>query len=189
MNRILISLFILIFLPLQACTLTNDFLTDKFLSGRIFEKPETNTDYDFTDIERIPIKLQVTQDISTRDEMLQEGQTVNLKSRSNVYYNEKIIVKRNEPVSAKIELIVDSGMNGIPYYIYLNDFKFQNLPSSKIHANYQKSGWNRTYWVLPLKWALTPLPPTGSLTNFIKGGHAKISTNDIITVYYYPNWK
>lgn len=189
MNKFLITALILLSFPLNVFALTDDFLVNEFLAGRIFDKPETYTEYDFTDIERVSIKLQVTREITTRDGEAQEGQIVELKARNNVYYNDKIIVKRGEPVTAKIELIVDSGMNGIPYYIYLNDFKFQNLESSKLFASYQKSGWNRTYWVLPLKWALTPLPPTGSLTNFIKGGHATISPNDIITVYYYPNWK
>lgn len=189
MNRLLLIFFTLLIFQIYAFAETTDFLADKYLAGRIFDKPETFTEYDFSDIERIPIRLQVITDISTRDGSAQEGQIVNLKARNNVYYNNKLIVKRGEPVTAEIELIVDSGMNGIPYYIYLDDFKFQNLPSSKILASYQKSGWNRTYWVLPLKWALTPLPPTGTLTNFIKGGHSKISVNDIITVYYFPNWK
>ena len=39
-----------------------------------------------------------------------------------------------------------------------------------------------------MKWALTILPPSGSLTNFIKGGHAKLKTNEVIELYYYPDW-
>ena len=189
MNKLLFTIFTLLIFSLSASALTNDFLVDEFLAGREFEKPETYTDYDFSDTERIPIHLHTVTDISTRDGTAQEGQIVNLKARNNVYHNGKMIVKRGEPVTAEIELIVDSGMNGIPYYIYLDNFKFPNIESSKILSSYQKSGCNRTYWVLPLKWALTPLPPTGSLTNFIKGGHARISTGDKITVYYYPNWK
>lgn len=189
MNKFFLVIFTLVVFSLNVSAIESDFLVDKFLAGRIFEKPETYTDYDFSDTERIPIHLQAVTDISTKDGTAQEGQRVNLKARNNVYHDGKLIIKRGEPVTAEVGLVVDSGMNGIPYYIYLDDFKFQNLPSSKILASYQKSGCNRTYWVLPLKWALTPLPPTGSLTNFIKGGHARISTNDIITVYYFPNWK
>ncbi len=189
MNKLLIILFTLIIFPLSVSAIEKDFLVDEFLAGRKFDKPETFTDYDFSDTERIPIYLRVVTDISTKDGSAKEGQIINLKAIKNVYHNDKLIVKRGEPVTAEIKLVVDSGMNGIPYYIYLDDFKFQNLKSSRILADYKKSGCNRTYWVLPLKWALTPLPPTGSLTNFIKGGHAKISTGDTIVVYYFPNWK
>ena len=53
---------------------------------------------------------------------------------------------------------------------------------------YEVFGQDRSLIVFPLKWALTILPPTGSLTNFIKGGHAKVKTNKTITLYYHPNW-
>ena len=89
----------------------------------------------------------------------------------------------------KDEQIVESGMNGIPYYIYLGDFEIEGLESSKIMADYHKTGLNLVYWVYPFKWALTFLPPSGMLTNLIKGGHAKITTADVITVYYFPEWK
>ena len=42
--------------------------------------------------------------------------------------------------------------------------------------------------VLPIKWALTPIPFVGSFTNFIIGGNANISDKDTIILYYYPNW-
>ena len=89
-----------------------------------------------------------------------------------------MLVKKGETATARIETIISSGMNGIPYSIYLGDFKIPNLEQSKLLANYHKSGANRTYLVLPLKWALTFLPPTGSLTNFIMGGHAKIKEKE-----------
>ena len=42
--------------------------------------------------------------------------------------------------------------------------------------------------VYPIKWALTPIPGVGSLTNFILGGNAKITPKDKIIIYYYPEW-
>ena len=42
--------------------------------------------------------------------------------------------------------------------------------------------------VFPIKWALTPIPGVGSLTNFILGGNASITEDDTVTVYYYPDW-
>ena len=52
----------------------------------------------------------------------------------------------------------------------------------------EKFGLDLSLLVFPIKWALTFLPPTGSLTNFILGGHASIKENKIIELYYYPNW-
>ena len=80
-------------------------------------------------------------------------------------------------------------MNGFPAEIIIEDFEIPNIKNSKLLATYTKKGQNRCFFVYPLKWALTPIPGVGSLTNFIKGGHAKVKTTDIITVYYYPNWE
>ena len=88
----------------------------------------------------------------------------------------------------KVETIINSGMNGIPASIIFGDFKFENIDSAKVTDTYEVYGQDRSLWVFPLKWALTFLPPTGTLTNFIKGGHAKLKDNETIEVYYHPNW-
>lgn len=154
-----------------------------------FEKPKASNEYDFTDTDSVTIKLNTLQTLSTRDKTLHDAQDVKLIVKDDYYYKDELIAKKGEIVSAKVETIISSGMNGIPYYIYLGDFKFDNLSSSKLLCHYSKGGVNRMYWVMPLKWSLTFLPPTGSLTNFIKGGHAKIKPDDVITVQYFPNWK
>ena len=77
----------------------------------------------------------------------------------------------------------------VPAMIYLTDFDSPALDFDKILSDYHKSGKSKIYWVLPLKWLLTPLPPTGSLTNFIKGGQATIKESDKIIIYYFPDWE
>ena len=72
--------------------------------------------------------------------------------------------------------------------IVFDDFEIEGVPKSKITQTYEVFGQDRSLLVFPLKWALTILPPTGSLTNFIKGGHAKVKLDDDITIFYYPNW-
>ena len=62
------------------------------------------------------------------------------------------------------------------------------IPKGQITDSFEIQGQDRSLWVYPLKWALTFLPPTGSLTNFIKGGHAKLKEDKTIEIYYYPNW-
>ena len=108
--------------------------------------------------------------------------------QTDVYYKGHKILKKGDPVYAKVSTILKSGMNGIPASIIFSDFKFENLQSAKFTDTYEKFGMDRSLWVFPLKWALTPLPPTGSLTNFIKGGHAKLRTNEIFEIYYHPEW-
>lgn len=80
-------------------------------------------------------------------------------------------------------------MNGIPASIILGNFKIPEIDSNKLQKEYEKFGFDLSLLVYPIKWLLTPFPPTGYLTNFIKGGHAKISQNQIITINYYPNFK
>ena len=79
-------------------------------------------------------------------------------------------------------------MNGIPASIIVGNFEVENIPKGQISDSFEIRGQDRSLWVYPLKWALTILPPTGSLTNFIKGGHAKLKENKTIQIYYYPEW-
>lgn len=144
--------------------------------------------YNFCDTTRVPIRLSIVNEISTKD-ALTEGQNIELRVIKDVYYEGKTLVRKGELVNAKIETIITSGMNGFPAEIIVDDFEIPNIPDSKLMSTYYKKGQNRCLWVYPLKWSLTLIPFVGSLTNLIKGGHAKIKTKDVITIYYYPNWK
>ena len=79
-------------------------------------------------------------------------------------------------------------MNGIPACIVIDNLQIEGLDNSKINGTIIKKGINLSLLVFPLKWALTFLPPTGSLTNLIKGGNATIDKKTEITIYYYPDW-
>ncbi len=136
---------------------------------------------------KIPIKLEIENEIRSENDIY-EGQTVNFKSVYSVRYKDNIIISRGDIVPAKVKMIIKSGMNGIPASIIFGDFKVNGIPSNKIVDNCEVFGQDRSLWVFPLKWALTPLPPTGSLTNFIKGGHVKVKKNKIVTIYYHPEW-
>ena len=91
-------------------------------------------------------------------------------------------------MKSKVSIIITPGMNGIPASIILKDFEIDGVKSSRLTNEYEIFGQDRSLLVFPLKWALTILPPTGSLTNFIMGGHAKIKVKKPITIYYYPEW-
>jgi len=145
-------------------------------------------DYDFSSTVYIPINVHITEEISTTMPIY-EGQKLDFKVKRTVYNNNKVVVNKGDIIKGEIGTIITNGMNGFPAEIILDNFQIPNVNQSQIVGTYTKAGVNRCFWVYPLKWAMTPLYPAGSLTNFIKGGQAKIKTSDIITIYYYPEWK
>lgn len=144
--------------------------------------------YDFSSIYSIPIEMSIKKEISTKD-VIKYDKSLEFIVNKDVVYNNEIVIQKNQCVTAKIGAVVSSGMNGFPAEITIDDFDIPNIKDSQLLSTYTKYGVNRSLWVYPIKWALTPIPFVGSLTNFIKGGHAKIKTTDIITIYYFPNWK
>ncbi len=171
----------------NAADTLQDEIVDSVLKNKIVESPYKQYHYNYEDTKRIPVQLSVIADIDSEKDVV-EGQTVIFRVKNNVYQNGKKIIKKNDLVHSRVETIIKSGMNGIPASIIFGDFQFENLDSAKFSDTYEKYGQDRSLWVFPLKWALTPLPPTGSLTNFIKGGHAKLKEKEEITIYYHPNW-
>lgn len=192
MNKKFLKFFIIFtFLVFPALAYASDIIQDQLveetLSGKEFENPYKPYKYNYEDTRVIPIRLSVISDINSEKD-IQEGQDVVFIVKNDVYFKGKKIIKKGDKVYATVETILKSGMNGIPASIIFNDFKFEGLESGKFTDTYEKFGQDRSLWVYPLKWVLTPLPPTGSLTNFIKGGHAKLKTREIIEIYYHPYW-
>ncbi len=187
MNKFLI-LVCCIFIGTSALgqVMTDEF-ADSTLMDKNIEKPEVHLDYDYQGTARIPVGLRITERISSETKVY-EGQEITFKVRSDIYYNGKLVFEKGTVIPAKIETIVKSGMNGIPASIIVGDFEFENIPKGQISDSFEIRGQDRSLWVYPLKWALTILPPTGTLTNFIKGGHAKLKENKTIQIYYYPEW-
>ncbi len=144
--------------------------------------------YNYLDTERIPIYLSITDEISTKDGLI-DGQELEFRAQKDVIYKNHTILKKGDIVKGHLEMVVTAGMNGFPAEIVVDNFDIPNIKQSQLISNYVKKGQNRCLWVFPLKWSLTFIPFVGSLTNLIMGGHAKIKTTDTITLYYYPNWR
>ena len=188
MNKFI--LFLLLFLSVNCYSyayVASDDFVDSTLKNKNIEKPQAHIKYDYTDTFRLPLRLKIIEEITSEADIY-EGQQISFEVSSNVYLDGKLIIEKGTIVPARIETIIKSGMNGIPASIIIGNFQFENIDKGKITEFYEVKGQDRSLWVFPLKWALTPLPPTGSLTNFIKGGHAKLDTHDTIEIYYYPNW-
>ena len=167
--------------------LCEDTLVESTLKDNEFEQPVAHLTYDYSDTKKIPVKLAISKRISSEKEVY-EGKPIEFKVIQDVYYKGKLVISKGTVVPARVETIIKSGMNGIPASIIVGNFEFEGIPKGKISNSYEVKGQDRSLWVFPLKWALTFLPPTGSLTNFIKGGHAKIKENNTVIIYYYPNW-
>lgn len=184
MNRILSVIFILglLFIPIN---IQAEEIAENQAEPTVEEKQILP--YNYLSTLSIPIKLTITEPYSTK-EPLNEGSTLNFRVLENVYYNGKLIVKKGDEISGKLGTTITAGMNGFPAEIILDDFDIPKIKTSQLQSTYVKKGTNRCFWVYPLKWALTPIPFVGSLTNLIKGGHAQIKTSDVITIYYYPEW-
>ena len=192
MNKFLRFLVLIIFMLFicsesKSYALVQDELVNDTLKNKNFENPYNAYKYNYEDLKRIPIELRVIADIKSEKDIT-EGETIVFVACHDVYSQGRRVLKKGDYVYAKVETIIKSGMNGIPASIIFGDFKFENIDSSKVSDMYEVYGQDRSLWVYPLKWALTILPPTGSLTNFIKGGHAKLKENHTIEIYYHPNW-
>ena len=159
-----------------------------FLLMLFLMQPAFSLDYNYSSTKSVPIRMVITDEISTNNSVL-EGTTVYFKVIDDVYVENKKVVTKGELLPGKIETIITSGMNGFPAEIIIDSIEIPGIKPSQLISTYTKCGQNRSLWVYPLKWSLTMIPFVGSLTNLIKGGHAKITPSDIITVYYYPDWK
>lgn len=142
--------------------------------------------YNYESTEKIPIKLSIENEIHSEKDVY-EGQIINFIALNHIQYN-NIVINKGDIIPAKVKVIITSGMNGIPASIIFGDFKIKGIPSGQLNDTFEVFGQDRSLFVFPLKWALTPLPPTGSLTNFIKGGRVKVKKNKVITIYYHPEW-
>ncbi len=185
MNKIIILLFLFLF----SLTCQAQPLTDEIADGlpEVVAQPLIYTDYDFHSTVKIPVKLKVLENVKSEKD-LYEGQFIDFKVVKDVIYKDKIVIRRGTIVPARISIIITPGMNGIPASIIFKDFDIEGISKSKLTDTYEVFGQDRSLLVFPLKWALTILPPTGTLTNFIMGGHAKLKVKKPITIYYYPEW-
>lgn len=188
MNKIVALLLSFIILGLPVCTFAQEDITSTEIINDSAEVSQ-ELPYNYESTYYIPIKMNITTPITTKGETLTEGQLIQFKVSENAYHNKKVFIKRGTLVNAKIETIITSGMNGFPAEIIVGNFEIPGTRPSQLVDTYTKKGQNRCYIVYPIKWALTIIPFVGSLTNFIKGGHARIKAKDEVVIYYYPDWK
>ena len=112
----------------SASALLRDDFVEETLAGKEVDKPITNLNYNYETLEKIPIKLNIVEPISTKNSDLYDGQIVQFKVKENVFYNNQLFIKKGTIVTAEIETIVERGMNGLPATIIIDDFKINDIP-------------------------------------------------------------
>lgn len=184
---LLAALFCFIQKPCFCEEITQDTFVENIVKKEKIEKPYANLKYNYQSTKKIPIKIFIREKINSELDVY-IGKNVEFVISGDVYYKKRLIIGSGEIIQARVGNIIKSGMNGIPASIIFDSFKIKGIKQSQITDSIEVFGQDRSLIVFPLKWALTILPPTGSLTNFIKGGHAKLKPGKILKIYYYPEW-
>lgn len=194
MNKVAIGIFItlctlLVSYNANAAELLQDEYIDEYAKQVEINRPETNLKYNYNSTNRMKIKLKlVGPPVSTKKMNLYDGQPLDFAVKQNVKYNGKVYIKQGTRATGEVQTYMPRGMNGIPAMIAFDNFQIQGLDKNKLHGFYTKKGHSRTLLLLPIKWALTLLWPSGYFVNFVKGGNATFDDRDVVYLYYYPNW-
>ncbi len=131
--------------------------------------------YDFQNINHIYVKVHSAGIISTKTPM-NAGDGVNFVVSEDVIKDGKILVKKGEKVTARIETISDSGEYGVAADIIIGNFKIGKIP---LLGELTKEGFTHAYWVIPVSNAAGFFIPFSNYAfKFIHGGHAKIKPSE-----------
>ena len=131
--------------------------------------------YNFQNVNHLFVKVHSATIISTKMP-LNVGDEVVFVVSKNVNHDGKILIKKGEKVSARVETISESGTYGVGADIILGNFKIGDL---SLEGEIEKEGFTHSYWVIPVSQAAGFfLPFSNYAFQFIKGGHAKISPKE-----------
>lgn len=164
-----------------------DELVEKTLKNVSNVYPESNLDYDYTNINFIPVKLRFTEMITTKRRDLHIGGTVEFETVEDVFDGEKKIVAKNTKGTAKIDFFEPRGTMGSAGEIIISDFDIANLDKKKFESNIIKKGLDLSFITSVLRHSVgIIIPGSGFLFILIRGGHAKIKPKEIFELKYVP---
>ncbi|MBR1616941.1 hypothetical protein IJ670_02205 [bacterium] len=133
-------------------------------------------DKDFT-----PITVKITQPFSTKSKAL-EGSKLQFVLERDVEINSKTY-KKGSVVEARIEVISPNRAFGIPANLTVGNFK---INETELIGEISKTGANRTLWLYPSIYVGSWFFGAGLLLMPVRGGHAKIKTNELFTLFVPP---
>ena len=145
--------------------------------------------YDYSSTYSVKIELMPLEKIDSGDSEIYEGKIVKFKVKEDVIVQNHKILPKGTIATGRIGNIMSNGFNGIPAEILIDDFNIPGIKNSKLVYNSKIVGHDHLYWLLPVRAALMPIPFSNIFTYFIKGGEAKLRTNERLILYYYPDWK
>lgn len=167
-----------IFMPVYKDNLVETTLKDKH-----FEKPLPNLNYDYSDMANAVIKIRPVQNIKS-NKNFHIGQIVEFTAVEDVFYEGRLILSKNTPISAVIENISPNERYGAPASLVISRFSSPNLDNKTLDGHIDRQGKNFSLWVYPLSYVLSPFG--GFALTFIRGGNVKIKTTDVLEIYYRP---
>lgn len=165
----------------------SDNLAEKTLTNIPLKIKKANIKFDFESIKRIPIKISIIKNISTKNN-LREGQELNFKIVNDVVLDKNLELKKGTIITGKLETISLNQAFGVPADIVIDDFKaVLNKSEINLEGNIHKIGANRSLWVYPVGYTTGIIFfGAGFILFTIRGGHAKIRTKDVYEAYYMP---
>ena len=131
--------------------------------------------YNYEDLNRIPIKVRIMSDITTKKN-LEEGQRIVFLTTEDTVLSHKKVLKAGSRVFGRVETISKNGMMGIPANLIIGNFKIEYMSTVKPEGTIVKQGANRAIWVKPL----------APIFFAVRGGHAKVKTTEVFELYYSP---
>lgn len=138
-------------------------------------KSKLSQTYNYENLNKKPLKISPMTDFSSKKNLV-EGQKVVFLTTEDVIISHNKVLPSGSRVTGIIETITEPCRVGIPANLVIGSFKIEHMPKIEISGQIIKKGANRIYWVLPLVPALF----------LVKGGYAKIDSQDVYKLYYMP---
>lgn len=149
--------------------------------------PKANLNYDYTNINYIPIKIKFVDIVTSKEGRNFVGQVVKFVTVEDVYNGKRKIVAKDSIGTAKIEFLVPRGTMGSAGELIISDFDIEGLNKKKFDTQIIKRGLNLVTFVSVLRYtAGIVIPGTGILCILIRGGHAKIKPDKVFEIRYVP---
>lgn len=125
------------------------------------------------------IGIKLIQPLSTKSKP-EEGSEILFVTTKAVTLKDKFYPE-NSIVKARIETISPNAMWGTPAEIIISNFTLDGIP---LEGEISKIGHNNTLWVKPISIIGAAFGGSGIMFMFIRGGHAKIKTDEVFNVCY-----
>lgn len=189
MIKFMATLLIFVTLPCYGAytpELFKDELVESTLQNTSSKYPEANLDYDYNDINYLPVRIRFKEKISSKKS--REGDIIKFEVVEDVQDESgKRIIDAGTIGIARIETIAAREGYGVPADILISRFDIDGLNKKHFDGDISKHGKNLTILALGLKYSVCAIfPGSHFLLLLMKGGNATIKPKDIFIIKYLP---